>query len=91
MADLFRAYKFLNDSLGLKLSDLQIARAEARFRLKFIEEERDLMLINQERYKVAEQDLQNWEFFSYLAPRRHFSNPELAAAVMKESLEEKKE
>jgi len=73
MADIFNAYKFLNDALGLNISDVEIARAEMGFRLKFMD---------QEKYKVSKRDLKNWEFFAHLGPRKSFSKPELAKAAL---------
>jgi hypothetical protein len=72
MADIFRAYKFMNDALGLKLSDTQIARAEARFKLHYLREEK---------YNAPEKNLEHWEFFAHLAPRKDFSRPDLASAA----------
>jgi hypothetical protein len=72
MADIFRAYKFMNDALGLKLSDIQIARAEARFKLHYMGEEK---------YASHAKNLENWEFFAHLAPRQSFTRPDLAEAA----------
>ena len=69
MADVFHAYKFLNDALKLKLSDAELARAEASFRKKFMEEAG---------YKAKSADIGNWEFFAHVGPRKDFSRPELA-------------
>lgn len=69
----------MNDALGLKLSDVEIARAEARFKLDFG---------RQEKYNLGAKDLHHWEFFAHLAPRRDFTKPDLAKAAL-EGLEEK--
>lgn len=70
MADLFQAYKFLNEALGLKIPDVDLARAEAGFRLTFTD---------REKYKIGKKDIHNWEFFAHLAPRKSFTRPDLAA------------
>jgi hypothetical protein len=72
MADIFNAYKHLAETYKLDLSDLQLARAEHAFRLKFMEELR---------YRVSADDQGDWEFFSYLGPRKTFSRPDLAAEI----------
>ena len=77
MADLFQAYKFLNQALGLKRTDVQLARAEAGFRLTFTD---------REKYGIAKKDVHNWEFFAHLAPRRTFTRPDLGAEARKSPL-----
>jgi len=77
MADLFQAYKFLNQALGLKLSESQLARAEAGFRLTFLD---------REGFKIARKDIGNWEFFAYLGPRKSFTRPDLGDEARKSPL-----
>jgi hypothetical protein len=77
MADIFQAYRFLNQALGLKLTDAQLARAEAGFRLTFTD---------REGYNIAKRDIHNWEFFTHLAPRKSFTRPDLGEEARKNPL-----
>jgi hypothetical protein len=72
MADIFNAYKHLVHTYKLDLSDLQIARAERAFRLKFMEEMK---------FRTPATEAGDWEFFAYVAPRKTFSRPDLAAEL----------
>jgi hypothetical protein len=72
MADVFNAYKHLAETYKLDLSDVQLARAEHAFRLKFMD---------QMKYRVAPDQGGDWEFFAYLGPRKTFSRPEIAAEI----------
>jgi hypothetical protein len=72
MADVFNAYKHLAETYKLDLSDIQLARAEHGFRLKFMEELK---------YRVAPTDQADWEFFTYLGPRKTRSRPDIAAEI----------
>ena len=64
MADVWEAYKFLNEALDLNLDDEALMRAEGQFKLHFMQS-RGFALQSDERQAV-----QDWEFFSYLAPAR---------------------
>jgi len=60
MADIWQAYKVLNESFGLKLTDEQLFRAEQMFKQKFLAEQG---------YSRTEiENVDNWEFFSHVAP-----------------------
>lgn len=67
MADIWRAYKFINKSLGLRLSDEQLRGAEAAFKRHFME---DLGFHRAEIEKVDQ-----WEFFGHLQPTKIDSFP----------------
>ncbi|MGI8838856.1 MAG: hypothetical protein ACR2H4_19780 [Pyrinomonadaceae bacterium] len=61
MAAVFGAYKFLNQSLGLKLSDPQISKVEREFKVAWAKR-RDYG------NRMVEPD--DWEFFAHLVPRQ---------------------
>jgi hypothetical protein len=61
MADVFEAYKALNETLNLGLGVRDLARAEAVFKARMAQESR---------FPIKGNLHQDWEFISYLAPRQ---------------------
>jgi len=64
MADVANAYEFLNQTLGLKLTQRQIRLAEARFREQFAREAGYAVEARGPKFH------ENWEFFTRLEPRK---------------------
>lgn len=58
MADIYRAFQFLNESLELNLSDEHLAMAEAQMKKVWA---------NERNHSLGDPD--DWEFFSHLVPR----------------------
>jgi hypothetical protein len=66
MADIFGAYKFLNDSLKLNLGQDKLAAVERAFKKSFME--------NNGYTKAQIGDVDNWEFFAHVVPQKTNSN-----------------
>lgn len=62
MADIWKAYEFLNESMKLNLDKATLMKAEAQFKEQFLKERGFPAALTE--------DPSQWEFFAYLAPAR---------------------
>ena len=67
MADIFDAYKFLNESLGLGLSDHELSVRERSFKIEFAKSKSHP---EAEGFASGELDPEEFEFFAELRPAK---------------------
>ena len=73
MADVYRAFQFMNESLGLKIPLDKLAAMERQMKLQWGEE-----------YGYREvRDPNEWEFFSQLIPRNKNVEPKFPPSSLK--------
>ena len=63
MADIFKAYQFLNETLDLKLSTAKLVGAEREMKAMWMKK-------NGFNTKTDTSKVDDWEFFAYLVPRK---------------------
>jgi len=60
MADVYRAYEFLNRELNLNLTPGQLSVVERGYKAEFAQ---------RNGFRISPREIDNWEFFSYITPR----------------------